>query len=372
MKNKIYDFIVIGGGLIGSSLAYGMSKDKTIKIAIVDAYDKTFRASIGNYGLTWLQSKGYNAPDYARMTERAVLDWNDFKEELEEKSGIDLEFAQTGGLHFCFNEDELNQRSEKMDTINSYYIHDSSKTMMLNQSETKKIYPRLGDSVVGSSFNKLDGYLSPAKLLMAQLKICKEQNVDYIPNFSVQEIHKTNSQYQLVSQNGMNLISKHIVLASGLSNKHLASLVGVDVPIKPEKGHIIVTQKVKNLDLIPSLNIRQTQNGSLLLGYSNEDVGYDESINEKRVQLIIKKALKILPELDNINILRNWASLRIMPEDGKSIYDTIDKTLHIVSTHSGVTFAPIHAKEVSNYILNGDIRKHLQYFSLDRFKKKDH
>ncbi len=367
---KIYDFLIIGGGLVGSSLAYGLSKEKFLKIAIVDAYDDTYRASIGNYGLTWLQSKGYNDPSYARMAERSIVTWDDFRQELEEGSGVDLEFVQRGGLHFCFNEEEFENRARKMNDIGMYYEHEQSKSIMLDQKNTKELYPGLGDEVVGSSYNRLDGYLSPAKLLQAQLKLCIRQKVDYIPNFSVVKIKKSESEYEIMAYNGDIMRTKQLILTAGLSNKNLAEQVGVNIPIKPEKGHILVTQKVHNLDLLPSLNIRQAKDGGLLLGYSNEDVGYDVSINENIVEKIIKKAMRILPEIKNINILRSWASLRIMPKDGKSIYDTIDKTLHIVSTHSGVTFAPIHARELSNSILHGVQTGDFKNFSLDRFKKE--
>jgi len=370
MKN-IYDFLIIGSGIVGSSLAYGLSQEKSLKIAMLDAYDTTYRASIGNYGLTWLQSKGYNSPDFARMAERSLRMWNDFKDELEDRSKIDLEFVQKGGLHFCFDEAEFEQRAKKMKNIGSYYLNDSTKTIMLDRQSVKELYSGLGNEVIGASYNSFDGYLSPAKLLKAQLKICRKNGVIYVPNFLALNIKKVDSEYVVTSENGSTIKAKKLILSAGLSNMNLAKQLGINVPIKPEKGHILVTQKIKNLCLLPSLNIRQAQNGALLLGYSNEDVGYNESINEDVVQNILKKAMRILPEIKDINILRSWSSLRIMPKDGKPIYDNIDKTLHIVSTHSAITFAPIHAKEVSNSILNGVKLEELEDFTLDRFVKKE-
>jgi glycine/D-amino acid oxidase-like deaminating enzyme len=366
---RTYDFLVIGGGIVGSSLAYGLSKDTSLDIAMVDAYDTTYRASVGNYGLAWLQSKGYKNPFYAQMTERSINLWKDFTKEIEEKSGIDIEYEQTGGFHFCFNKEEFDKRKEKMDLINTYYKNDETKTVMLNKEQTKELYPNLGDDVVGSSYNKFDGYLSPGKLLKAQIKLCKDQNVNLISNYCVISIRKENDIYAVISEDGRVLKAKQIVLAAGLSNKKLAKQLNVNVPIHPEKGHILVCQKVSNLKLIPSLDIRQSQDGTLLLGHSNEDRAYDLSIEEDVVQKIINNAVRILPMLKNINLIRSWSSLRIIPEDGKSIYDTIDKTLHIVSTHSAITFAPIHVNEVSKSILSGKMPDNLKDFSLSRFKE---
>lgn len=368
MKEE-YDFIIIGAGVVGSSIALGLSKQKDLSVAMVDAYDTTYRASIGNYGLAWFQSKGYNKPDYARMTERSILDWVDFKNKMEHDSKIDLEFIRRGGLSFCFNEKELNTKSKRVNTINSYYKNESSKTKILDRTETLKLFPHAGSEVYGSSYNEYDSYLSPAKLLLAQIKIAKKQGCDYFINHKVVKVQKTSKMYHLTFENGRKMMCKQLVLTAGLSNKALANDLDIHVPIKPEQGHILVTQKVKELNLIPSLNIRQSNSGTLLLGYSNDEVGFDDSVNVPTVQEIINKAIRIMPKIKDVKLLRAWASLRIIPEDGKSIYDSIDKSLHIISTHSGITFAPIHVNELSQSIINGSMPEHLETFSLKRFNK---
>ncbi len=368
--SKVYDYLIIGGGIVGSSLAYGLSKEKSLSIAMVDAYDNTHRASVGNYGLTWLQSKGYLSPNYAQMSERALLAWPEFRDEIERKSKIDVEFEQRGGLHFCFSKEEYDARAKKIENINSYYENNFSKTLMLDKKQTKILYPKVGKDVIGASYNKFDGYLNPAKLWYAQLKLSLSQGVHYVNNFNAVTISRSHGEYHVSSQNAQSIRAKRLILSAGLGSKDLALQLGIEIPIKPEKGHILVTQKVHNLELIPSLNIRQAKDGALLLGYSNEECGFDENINEGVVQHIIQKAIRIMPEIKDLQILRSWASLRIMPKDGKSIYESIDDSLHVISTHSAITFAPLHVKELSQAILEGEMPKNLEEFSLKRFEKE--
>jgi len=369
--NKIYDFLIIGGGVTGSSIAYGLSKNSNSSIAIVDAYDNTYRASVGNYGLTWMQSKGYKQPFYARLSEQVSYDWSEFRNELEEKSQIDIEYIKTGGLTFCHTQDEFAKLEKKISNLNSYYQHDSSKTVMLDAKELKKIYPGLGESIVGAAYNKQDGLLNPLHLLKAQLKLAQKQKVEYISHFSTATIDKSNDEYKVTSQDGRIIRAKQLVMAAGLSNMPLAAQLGINVPLEPQKGHILVAQKVPPLDLIPCFNVRQTKSGTLLLGVSNEDVGFDINIDEGIVSNILKKSIKILPMLKDVNLIRSWSSLRIIPQDGKPIYDTIDNTLHVITTHSAITLAPLHANEVSKSILNGKMPDNLKDFSLDRFNEKE-
>ena len=62
-----FDAIVIGGGLVGSAIAYGLAREG-LKPALIDEGDVAFRASRGNFGLVWVQSKGLGAPHYQRWT----------------------------------------------------------------------------------------------------------------------------------------------------------------------------------------------------------------------------------------------------------------------------------------------------------------
>ena len=69
-----YDAIVIGGGLVGSAIAYGLVR-AGLGTALLDEGDVAFRASRGNFGLVWVQSKGDGAPHYQRWTRRSADEW---------------------------------------------------------------------------------------------------------------------------------------------------------------------------------------------------------------------------------------------------------------------------------------------------------
>lgn len=367
--NEIYDYLIIGAGVTGSSIAYGLSKNSNASIGIVDAYDNTYRASVGNYGLTWMQSKGYGQEFYAQLSEQVSYDWDEFKDEIEKNSGYDLEYVKSGGLTFCQNEKEFLALEKKITNLNSYYKNENSKTVMLKHDELKEIYPNLGDSIYGASYNKQDGYLNPLILLKAQLKLAQDLGVKSINNFCTKTLEKSENIYTIKAEDGRILKTKQLVLAAGLSNMPLAKQLNINVPLYPQKGHILVAQKMPKLDLIPCFNVRQTKDGTLLIGVSNEDIGFDISIDELKVSNILKKATSILPMLKDINLIRSWASLRIIPKDGKPIYDSINNSLHIITTHSAITLAPLHCNEVSKSILKGQMPDNLKDFSLKRFEQ---
>ena len=81
------DAIVVGGGLVGSAIAYGLAR-AGLAAVLLDEGDVAFRASRGNFGLVWVQSKGDGAPHYQRWTRRSADEWPALAAELLAKTGI--------------------------------------------------------------------------------------------------------------------------------------------------------------------------------------------------------------------------------------------------------------------------------------------
>ena len=364
-----YDIVVIGSGVIGSSIAYGLSQYQNLKIAVIDER-VGYKASLGNFGLIWLQSKGYNNPDYARSSEQAVRNWGKYAEELQELTGIDLQYAQEGGIAFFLGEEDARIKKEKIANINSFYQYKSSHTQILERDDMLKLYPHFGEKVIGGSFNPLDSHINPLYLLKAQIVMMQKNGVTLYDDFKIIHIDYTPPLYTLKSHE-QSITAHKLVVSAGLGSSELMSMLGYFVPIRPQRGQIIVTEKMPDLHLPISLFCRQTKDATITFGYSNEEVGYDLDNDEEVIKNISINVIEIYPKLKDLQVLRCWSSLRILPKDGASIYDFLnDNTLFVVSTHSGITLAPMHANLLSKSIIEGELLDTLKPFRLNRFKKE--
>ena len=98
-----FDAIVIGGGLVGTAIAYGLGA-RGLKVALIDEGDVAYRASRGNFGLVWVQSKGLGAPHYQRWTRASAAEWPALAAELQERTGVAIGLEQNGGLQLCLGE----------------------------------------------------------------------------------------------------------------------------------------------------------------------------------------------------------------------------------------------------------------------------
>jgi NADPH-dependent 2,4-dienoyl-CoA reductase/sulfur reductase-like enzyme len=104
-----FDAIVIGGGLVGSAIAYGLAREG-LKTALLDEGDVAYRASRGNFGLVWVQSKGDGAPHYQRWTRLSADLWPALAAELQERTGIAVGHERPGGVHLCLGDEEFAAR----------------------------------------------------------------------------------------------------------------------------------------------------------------------------------------------------------------------------------------------------------------------
>jgi glycine/D-amino acid oxidase-like deaminating enzyme len=110
-----FDWIIVGGGLVGASIAYGLIlKQPQLRILVLDGADTDHRASVGNFGLIWVQGKGYNFPAYANWSLQGANLWPQFADQLSHTSDIDLAYQRQGGLEFALSQQHLNTLSEEM------------------------------------------------------------------------------------------------------------------------------------------------------------------------------------------------------------------------------------------------------------------
>ena len=105
--------IVVGGGLVGLSIAYGLAMLGR-QVSVLDEGDDAFRAARGNFGLLWVQGKGYGMSPYAQWTRESVVLWPRFAASLQADTGIDIHLRQPGGFQLGLSDDEMAEESRRL------------------------------------------------------------------------------------------------------------------------------------------------------------------------------------------------------------------------------------------------------------------
>jgi glycine/D-amino acid oxidase-like deaminating enzyme len=362
-----FDAIVIGGGLVGSAIAYGLAR-AGLKPALIDEGDVAFRASRGNFGLVWVQSKGLGAPHYQRWTRLSAEEWPKLATELGERTGVAVGLEQPGGVQLCLGDEEFAARREMMEQMRAESGNFGFDYSMLDRAELADMLPGLGPAVTGGSWTPYDGHVNSLYLLHALHKGFVERGGTYLPNRTVDYAAAQPNDFRLGS-GAEEIAAPKIVLAAGLGNAALAPLFGLSAPVRPQRGQILVTERAGRVWPIPLGSLRQTLEGSIMIGSSEEEVGFDTGQKPDVMQAIARRAVKTFPYIAELQIVRAWAALRVMPPDGKPIYDESEKFpgAFTANCHSGVTLAGAHANAFAPMVAAGALDSVLAPFSAKRF-----
>ncbi len=372
MGSTVHDAIVVGGGLVGSAVALGLA-DAGRSVALLDEGDVALRASRGNFGLVWVQGKGLPLDGYAAWTRRSSDLWPAFAERLAGETGRDIAYQRQGGFHLCLSEAELEARALLIKRLHNQAGPDGYDCRVLDRDEVRQSLPGIGDAVVGGTFCPHDGCVNPLALLQALHSAGQEQGIAYLPGRRVDRIDCAGASFSVRS--GAEVYSAStLVLAAGLANRPLGAWVGLDVPVTPERGQVLVTERAQPWLDVPTTYVRQMAEGTVLLGDSHEDVGFDTGTTVAVTEDIAARALRTFPALAHLRVVRTWGALRVMTPDGCPVYDASERHpgAFAISCHSGVTLAAAHASVLAPAIADGSFRNAFAAFTGQRFDVSAH
>ncbi len=361
------DVIVIGGGVVGSAIAYGLVR-QGLRVRVLDEGDLAFRASRGNFGLVWVQGKGYGCAEYARWTLASSRLWPQLQAELLEDSGVDVKLQQGAGYHLCLSEAEVKTRRERLQWLQDYVGADDYKFEFLDPGAVNGDLPPLGPEVRAVSYSQMDGHCNPLKLLNALHIANQRRGVDYRPGTAVRSISYQSGLFSVQTADE-HMEAPRVVIAAGLDSQRLAAQVGVFAPIRPNKGQVLITERLAKMWHAPTNYVRQTDEGTVQIGDSMEDVGLDDSVRIELSGTVAERALRCFPSLRNARLVRTWAALRVMTPDGFPIYHQSDECsgAFVVAGHSGITLAAQHVLTVAPWIAGSTAPSALAPFVATRF-----
>ncbi|MFD1928033.1 NAD(P)/FAD-dependent oxidoreductase [Sporosarcina siberiensis] len=383
------DVVVIGGGVIGTSIAYRLGATGR-RVILIEKGGIGAETSASCDKAIFLQSKKPGFPSQLAKASRKVY------ENLEEELGVSFEFKRAGGMIVIQSEAHLEfmknfvdiQKAAGMD------IH------LLNQKDTLEIQPCLSPRTIGSTYSSEDAEVNPLLLSQAFASAAKQYGVEIQTHTEVQSIEVNDGKVIGLQTNNGFIGTELVINAGGPFSPSLAKMVGVHLPIQPRRGVILISEKIQpivsgnvlcsqyivakhltNLDedeLPPfgiGLSLGQTDSGNLLIGGSREFVGFDKSVSSDLLKAIAAHAIRIVPSLSSVRIIRSMVGFRPYTGDGLPVIDFVPgiKGYIIAAGHEGdgIALAPITGHLVTALLDNHSKYKNfLKPLSYDRLLTK--
>jgi octopine oxidase subunit B len=358
--------------MVGGAIAYGCASHGARTI-MLDEGDVALRAARGNFGLVWSQGKGVGMPAYTRWTGQSLGLWPGFAELMGEAAGQAIGYRRVGGLAFCVGEEEFEERRDRLLRLHNQDGGPATPVRLLDRKEVDALLPntRLGPRVLGASLAPDDGHVNPLLLLRGLHAGFLRVGGVHRPGTKVAGI---DPGFSVRTEDGVVVRAGRVVVAAGLGTPRLAAMLGMDVPVRPVRGQNMVTERLAPLLPMPASAVRQTEEGVVQIGVSEEEGEWEPATRVAELARMARRAIEVLPDLARARVVRSWGALRPMTPDGFPAYAQSGRYPGAFAAvcHSGVTLSAAHAGPLAEGILTGALPETLAPLHPARFHVHAH
>jgi len=321
MKDKNFDVIIMGGGIMGLSTAYHLMKaDSSLKVMVIEkdlGYEKSSTAlSMVNVRIQFSLKENVQISQYASQ----VLE--NFEDEMAVDGKKPAIFYRREGNLFLYDdksEPAARKAFHMQKELGCAIEWWSSKKI----KEKYPMYEKL-NNIVGASFGPEDGHIDAYALLMGfkakatsmGVSIVQDEVVELLKN---KEGDETGAVIQGVkTASGDTFYSSNVVNCTGAWAARLLKTAGIDIPVDPTRRQVFAVKPEFQLDhplpltILPSgFYFRTETGGLLLLGKSMEDdpVGFDFSWEEERFELLWGELYEFAPVFEALKLIKGWSGL---------------------------------------------------------------
>jgi glycine/D-amino acid oxidase-like deaminating enzyme len=358
------DILVIGGGIVGAACAYYLAR-AGVQVQVLERDFAASGTSRACDGLILYSDKSSEA-EVALAKASAAL-W----EELAESLDAQFEYTRRGAIVLHDSEEGLAAGRQKAAALQLAGV----RSEVLDAAGLRELEPNLAPDLAGGIYYPDEAQVDSRSATLALLDAAEEMGAKLRRDTAVSGIRLDGEgRVCAVSTRGGDLPTRTVVLAAGVWSNEIARTAGVDPPVRPRKGHILVTARVPGLiahpllegsyaasvqssaeDVQVALVAEMTSGGTLLLGSSREFAGYDRTVSPAVMQAIAARAVRFLPELAQTSIIRSYAGLRPWSPDHLPLVGPIDAVpgLYLAAGHegAGIGLAPVTGQIVADYIV---------------------
>lgn len=290
---SVTDFAVIGAGLTGVALAYGLARLGK-SVVLVERRDEVQLLSQPSHGLLWAQANLGAGEVQREWSSLALSRWCDFDEQLSHISASLTHYERPGGVWLATDMLALQGRQFQAEELGQ----DDPELEWLNGKDLKRLVHCLSDDVVGASYCADDGQLNLKLLHRAFNRALKNLNVKQLFLSGVENIKPVEDGYRLEG-NGFELHAGKVVLATGGQSPELAQALGFE-PLHTVVDTLWETAQVPLFLPFPAWQLRQSRDGSLFVPVGSEGAASDAW----------QTAIKAYPELAQLPVRRHWNDTR--------------------------------------------------------------
>lgn len=382
--------VVIGGGIIGTAITYYLTKKGVKNVVLVE------RRGIGEESSSACDSGVMIHTKAPGIMQQIQQKSNRLYENLSQELGREVYYNKMGSMVMIDDESLVGTFDETIKQQTSVGINVS----MLSGDDARKIEPGLSKDVCAVSYCLDDALVSPMDVTLGYALAAERLGAKVMTNTAVTDVLVENGKIKgVVTTKGI-IYTEMVVNAAGVFSPQIGEMAGMDVPVKPRRGNIVVCEQVApvvnhillccryvalkyhpelaetsndpSMKMGVNLFLEQTHTGNILFGSNREWSGLDKSTSYEILRAVCNYATHYLPFLKNLNIIRTYAGLRPYCDGGPILGPVNGLEGMIMATGhegGGIGYGPAMGDIMSDYIINEKITDEIAPFLYSRFQK---
>lgn len=388
-KTEHCDVIVIGGGIIGASIAYYASKTG-LDITVLEKNEIASGTSSkcdGNI-LAIDKDPGFDS----QMSSKSQQLIHTLSKELE----IPFEYRNPGSILVCENDNEMEAAQKWVKQQQDAGLD----FRMLDKEDLHNESKYFADDLYGGLECASDSTVNPYMLTYSMFHEAKKYGTKIHTNTEVVNIKKSNNSQFMIETTYGSFTAKKVINACGVWSPSIGKMLDVDIPIHPRKGQLIVASRTESVGLRKvmefgyliskfggerqvdeitekygvALVFEPTEAQNFLIGSSREFVGFNTKVNHEITKYIAKRATRFYPKIAQMNVIRSYAGLRPWTEDHLPIVSEVKDHpgFYVAAGHEGdgISLAMITGKLMEEMLNNKPTTIPVDPVSIERFSER--
>ncbi|WP_372633057.1 NAD(P)/FAD-dependent oxidoreductase [Cohnella sp.] len=388
MKSDSAEVVVIGGGIIGMSIAYYVAK-LGMEVVVVEQGEVAGGTSSkcdGNI-LAIDKDPGFDSQMSLKSQELVA----ELARELDEE----FEYRAPGSILVCESEEEMIAAERWVARQKEAGL----PFRMLDRQDLRDEWPYMADDLPGGLECATDSTVNPVLLTYSLAAAARRLGARIRTHTPVTGILlDERRRIRGVDTPNGEIKTNVVINAAGIWAKKVGQFVGIDIPIEPRKGHILVASRTTSIGkrkvmefgyLISkfggtrkvdsrfaeygvALVFEPTASQNFLIGSSRQFVGFDTRVDQRVIRLIAERSIRFFPVIEHIPMLRAYAGLRPWTPDHLPIVSRIDEVpgLYTAAGHEGdgISLAAVTGKLISEMLSDSPTCIPTEPLRYDRFR----
>jgi len=369
------DVVIVGGGVIGASIAYHLTARGMRNVLVLERDALGSGSTSKNAGGIRLQ---FSSAINVKLSQRSLPRFERFRDEM----GIDIAFQQVGYLFLITEEREVAPFERSL----ALWERLGVPARRVDRDEIRAIFPELVvDDVLFGTFCRSDGHADPTSILNGYVARARAGGARFRERCAVTGIDVEAGKVRAVRAGDERIPCDTVIVAAGPWAAAVAAVAGVDLPIRPLRRHIFVTESAPGLDHPIPLTIEfatslymHREAGGILLGMADprDAPGDSETVNWDFLPTVVERAMARLPLLERTSVRTGWAGLYEDTPDKHPILGRVDGVDGLIvaagfSGH-GLMHAPATGEIIADLVTDGRTSPELMELGLSRFSRGEH